>query len=1241
VLCLSVAAVFAALASPVLAKEIHVTKNFFGGGELAVERNSGLALNLSTGILYVGDTGNGRVAKFESSTGAALGTLASAAAPTFIAVDNSSSASAGDLYVLETSGGEDTITKLNQAGAVVSAWGTGGHLSGLGTIAGVAVDDSGHLWVFNTDGRLRSYASGFVSGEESSSSCVLKGQSGDEIGGSVRGISVDGLGRIYVTRAEGQGRAVNSSCEKQEENELTEDFGTAVDPTDNSVFVSEGLPNNFEISGGRFEPLEEKIGLSATNEGISREEGEGRADAGQLAVGAVGHELFAVVPNRGADGEIFEFGIEDVDPPTLEDPAVSEITATSAKFIAHINPHRPSGANPLPYAVSYEFRCTPGCPGGSGTVPGDATNHQVEFEATGLQPGTKYKVELIARNAGGTATAPAGGPPVEFTTGAVAPSVGEVSILRVGETEAAVEAQINPGGAETTYQFEYVTLAQYEASEFAEALKSAAQTLVPGGLPKQVTATIAGLLPDTRYKLRAVAANTVEGTPQSVTGPVAELKTQEPSLISTGCPNAAFRLGAGEFLPDCRAYEQATPVDKNGGSAAGLVRFVQASESGGAISFYSQAGFPGGVGAQDFATFVASRGSASWSTLGALPPQALGVNAGLIGLSGDDRDSISQVSRENQVALVYRELETNETKFIVPYRPSCQGNACFAYAGSSLDGTKVFFESLLPVTEPPAQPPATEVEHQNLYMWNTQTGQVVLVGQNASGEPLPEGSIGGPYEWLGGQSTTGGGALGSYYTGAIHAVSDDGDQAVFTEAGTGQLFARVGLDGASPSTIHVSEPQNEAEELELPAAFLEATPDGEFIFFKSYGRLTPDAGTGESEGSWNLYRYDVSTGELLDLTPGSLDEAGGADLGPEVQGLIGASSDGQVAYFVARGELVPGAEAGKEHLYRFDANRTPTITLVATLEKSPDQAGDATLWDPRSRPFQGFSKTGRISANGDAVVFGSEKSLTGYDNQGAHCGTSSGGCFEFFRWSTATEASECLTCDATGALPLGSASLASPIFNAVLQPILEPAPMLTRNLSADGTRFFFQTPDPLSARDTNADQGCAFEGGIPTCMDVYEWEAAGSGSCQAAVVANGCITLLSSGKSEEASFFGDADRKGDNAFVFTGSQLVPADRDKLYDVYDVAVNGGLASQWAGPANPCVSAEACLGQGTQAGAAASPGSASFSGPGNKKTTTKKKKKSCHQHAKKCRHKKKNKKNKTRSAAARTKSHGEEK
>jgi hypothetical protein len=106
----------------------------------------------------------------------------------------------------------------------------------------------------------------------------------------------------------------------------------------------------------------------------------------------------------------------------------------------------------------------------------------------------------------------------------------------------------------------------------------------------------------------------------------------------------------------------------------------------------------------------------------------------------------------------------------------------------------------------------------------------------------------------------------------------------------------------------------------------------------------------------------------------------------------------------------------------------------------------------------------------------------------------------------------------------------------------------SRALSGDGRRLFFESSDRLSPLDTDG------------VTDVYEWEAAGEGTCvegSASFVpsAGGCIDLLSSGKSPRASIFLDADSSGKNFFFATLSSLLPQDYG-LVDVYDAREEGG-------------------------------------------------------------------------------------
>ena len=91
---------------------------------------------------------------------------------------------------------------------------------------------------------------------------------------------------------------------------------------------------------------------------------------------------------------------------------------------------------------------------------------------------------------------------------------------------------------------------------------------------------------------------------------------QKPNIFATVEPY-------GQSLPDCRAYEQVSPVDKNTSDAYGRPGFVQSSPSGESASYYSIVPFPGIPGSSEFPIYLSTRGGHGWSTQGLLPlPEA-------------------------------------------------------------------------------------------------------------------------------------------------------------------------------------------------------------------------------------------------------------------------------------------------------------------------------------------------------------------------------------------------------------------------------------------------------------------------------------------------------------------------------------------------------------------------------------------------------------------------------------------
>ena len=159
------------------------------------------------------------------------------------------------------------------------------------------------------------------------------------------------------------------------------------------------------------------------------------------------------------------------------------------------------------------------------------------------------------------------------------------------------------------------------------------------------------------------------------------------------------------------------------------------------------------------------------------------------------------------------------------------------------------------------------------------------------------------------------------------------------------------------------------------------------------------------------------------------------------------SEDGSYVYFVAKRELASNENAdklkavgGQPNLYLYHEG---TVTFIATLSPNDDLSGE------ENKRFS------RLSADGTHLAFISERKLTEYDNQPVEnlhgCGPE--GCREVYLFDASTGSLVCASCDPSGARPLGAAGFGE-------SPNLE-SYYVPRNLSADGSRLFFNSLDPL------------------------------------------------------------------------------------------------------------------------------------------------------------------------------------
>ncbi|MDQ1650794.1 MAG: hypothetical protein QOG60_2851, partial [Frankiaceae bacterium] len=262
------------------------------------------------------------------------------------------------------------------------------------------------------------------------------------------------------------------------------------------------------------------------------------------------------------------------------------------------------------------------------------------------------------------------------------------------------------------------------------------------------------------------------------------------------------------------------------------------------------------------------------------------------------------------------------------------------------------------------------------------------------------------------------------------------------------------------------------------------------------------------------------------------------------------------------------------NVYRWHQGAAEPISFVARLEGLSGTAGRwlSQNWAP-ANSGTGSSHSARVSTDGKTVVLYSATNLTSFDSHES---------VEFYRYHVGDSGPTCISCLPTGEVPQGDATFESisPGFIAVRSL----NGVNTRNMSADGNRVFFESIDKLVSADTNG------------VKDVYEWEAEGTGSCTSHDQNGGCLYLISTGTSPQPSFFGDSSENGDDAYFFTTQPLVGQDRDELVDIYDARVGGGFAYQNPPPPSICTG-EACRPQTSAPPASQSPGTSSFSGPGN--------------------------------------------
>ena len=798
--------------------------------------------------------------------------------------------------------------------------------------------------------------------------------------------------------------------------------------------------------------------------------------------------------------------------------------------------------------------------------------------------------------------------------------------LRAPDIDAEYAVAADPGGASlraainphfwsgslgvTNYYVQYGERKCSEGGCSEEQSVAPGFTLNAGVVDADVTTpsvVLSDLKSHTLYHYRFVAQSSGGGPVFGVGGKVGEdgeegTFTTSPASIpgETDCPNEVFRTGFSAGLPDCRAYEMVSPVDKSNGSVVELCGLScsvltgldQSSMVGGKLTYSSYRAFGGAESSPFGVQYLASRGTDGWSSEPVAPPSSrVPVEGGLSLL---------------EVPFKVFSSDLCDGWFVDKAEPPLDGAAPLGAVNLYRHGYcgGAGYEALIRTERHTEGPPelqgvSADGSHAVFHVADQLTPEAPPL--NATSTPLYEASAGGSLRLVSvlpdgtpnkidasvGTASVGGFSNGREYA-VAHALSADGSRVYWTAMGGSGSTTGPGLalylrenageeqsemvDGecVEPSkacTVSVSETASGSGEVQ----FWTATPDGTKAIF-TIGGIGGD-----------LYEYNA-------------DENASTLIAHKVEGVVGASEDVSRVYFASEEVLTMGATAGESNLYLHEAGGG--FTFIATFSATDlarlTDTHAAVLSPLAARPNRHIAQ---VSPDGLHVVFmSSSRSLSeltaGYNNTDVTTGKTDG---EVYLYDAPTNGGAgglvCTSCNPMGVRPVGGPfRLGAEDVNAFpvaawISPweteLYDPRP-----LSADGKRLFFNSFEALVPGDTNG------------AVDVYEWEAAGEGGCAEKSAAfsarnGGCVRLISSGQNPASSEFLDANDDGSEVFFKTDASLLPQDPG-LIDIYDARINGGFPPPASPPA--VCEGEACQNPPIPPNDA-TPASMIFGGPGD--------------------------------------------
>lgn len=651
-------------------------------------------------------------------------------------------------------------------------------------------------------------------------------------------------------------------------------------------------------------------------------------------------------------------------------------------------------------------------------------------------------------------------------------------------------------------------------------------------------------------------------------------------------------------LPDCRAYEQVTPVYKDGGDVISTDSGF--AEDGNALVYAGFGGFAGepsgippAVGGN---VYEAQRTVSGWVSVANNPSSAAYHKSGYLHDFSFSSNFLREIWNNNPTAEVppagssgyYIREPDGAFVATVPTPTLLNG-----YVGSSSNLSTLVVRRFTNES-PPLLSADTTVGPQSLYQIagaGTATSTLELVG-------LQDGKLVSACGTLLG--AVGQGGPEPFHT-AFNAISADGNAVVFTALADASGGCLAGVSAPAVNEVYVQLEGTRAVDVSEPTAsdcascdtssglanaqFEGASTEDSKVFFTTEQALL------SGQTTKNIYEYDFNGPEASPQHPtGKITLVSAGSPRPEVQGVVRVSDDGSQVYFVARGVLTTTpnsggrqALAGADNFYVYDTETGETkfigllcsgshMSGAVTLPSGSYQeaycpgaasAADSSLWGA------GWFREAQSTSDG-FLVFTSYAALTPDKTSSARAA---------YEYDVATGSLVRISIGAGGYDNNGN----NDSYNASIPPLEDRLTRVTseerdssaRTLSDDGSYVFFTSGEAL------------LPGAVAGYQHIYEYHEG-----QVSLIAEG---LAEEPGQEQALRFRGTTPSGSDVFFSTDESFVSQDTDTGNDIYDARIDGGFPA--AVPPPPGCSGEACQGPPATAPLLQSPGSALFTGGSN--------------------------------------------